>query len=152
MNFEEVTLEELSVVGISVRTTNQKGQSQKDISKLWSKFMGENIAEKIPNKVNDNIYCIYTDYESDYMGAYTTILGYRVSSIENLPKGLSQKNIPASNYNLFKSTGKLPYCVLNTWKQIWELGIRRKYLADFDVYPPDAFSSESPAVETYLSV
>jgi predicted transcriptional regulator YdeE len=152
MDSETVTLEEFKVAGISVRTTNQNGQSKKDISTLWSRFMSENIAGKIPGKVNRNLYCIYTDYESDFMGAYTTILGFEVTSVENLPEELIVRTIPASAYRPFISIGKLPDSVLNTWKYIWESGIKRKYSADFDIYPPDAFSSGNPVVETYLSV
>lgn len=151
MYFEKVELEEFQVIGISIRTTNQNGQSQKDISELWGKFMSENIAGKIPHKVNENIYCIYIDYESDFMDAYTTILGFKVNSFENIPEGLIAKTIPTSVYRLYKSTGKLPYCVLQTWQEIWESGIKRKYLADFDVYPPDVFSIENPVVETFVS-
>lgn len=152
MHFENVALEEFRIIGISVRTSNQNGQSKKDISELWARFMSENIAGKISGKVNENLYCIYTDYESDFMGAYTTILGFRVNSIENIPEEYTVKTITASKYALFKSTGKLPDCVLNTWMDIWKSEIKREYSADFDVYPPDAFSSENPVVETYLSV
>lgn len=152
MFIENVSLREFSIVGISIRTTNENGQSQKDIDELWAKFMSENIAARIPNKASDKLYCMYTDYESDFMGAYTTILGFEVNSAENLPDGLITKIIPASTYRLYKSTGGLPGSVINTWKHIWEGDVKRKYLADFDIYPADAFSSPSPLVETYLSV
>src|ERR1700679_3655800 len=150
MEFENVTCKEFTVIGISIRTTNQNGQSQKDIGELLTKFMRENIALKILNKTDNNLYCIYTDYESDFMSPYTTILGYKVNSVENIPEGLISKVVTESNYQVYKSTGKLPYCVLQTWQEIWNSNAKRKYLADFDVYPPDAFSSETPVVETYL--
>ncbi len=152
MHFEKKSLDEFWVAGISVRTTNQNGQSQKDISGLWARFITENIAGKIDNKCDESIYCFYTDYESDFMGRYTTILGYKVNTVEHIPEGLSTKVISASKYRIYKSTGELPYCVLQTWMEIWESDTKRKYLADFDVYPPDAFSSENPVVETYLSI
>ncbi len=152
MHFENVAIGGFTVVGISVRTNNRNGQSKKDISELWTKFMQENIFGKISNKVNENLYCIYTDYESDFMGEYTTILGYKVDSNENLPEGLITKVIPDSSYRLYQSAGNIPESVLKTWKHIWESDAKRKYLADFDVYLPDAFSIDSPVVETYLSV
>jgi len=152
MTFENRSLGEFLVAGISIRTANKNGQSQKDIGELWGRFMSENIAQKISNKISGNLYCIYTDYESDFMGEYTTILGFDVGSVENLPDGLIVKTIPASTYRLYKSQGELPGSVVNTWKQIWESDMERKYLADFDIYPPDAFSSPNPVVETYLSV
>lgn len=152
MHFESRALQEFSVVGIAVRTTNKNGQSQKDIGNLWGKFMSENVAAKVQNKISDNLYCIYTDYESDYMGAYTTILGYQVSSVKNLPEELAAKTVPALTYRCYKSIGKLPDSVVNTWKHIWENNIERKYIADFDLYPPGALAVAVPEVETYLSV
>jgi len=152
MHFKNITLDEFSVIGISVRTTNKNGQSQKDIGELWSRFMQGNISAQISNKLSDNLYCIYTEYESDYQGAYTTILGYKVSTIGNLSDGLIGKNIPNSRYRMYLSEGVLPQSIMKTWSHIWESDIDRKYLADFDVYTPNAFSSESPIVETYLSV
>jgi len=152
MDSQIITLEEFNVAGVSVRTTNQNGQSKKDIGQLWSRFISESIASKVADKVNGDIYCIYTDYESDYMGAYTAILGFKVDSVGNIAEGLITKTIPACSYQPFISMGKLPESVLNTWKYIWESGIKRKYLADFDVYPPNSFSSGNPVVETYLSV
>ena len=44
------------IVGIKVRTKNADNQSEKDMSKLWSSFMSENIMEKIPNKIDLHIY------------------------------------------------------------------------------------------------
>jgi predicted transcriptional regulator YdeE len=152
MIFENVTLEKFCVAGIMVRTTNVNGQSQKDIGELWSRFMNKNISAKITDKINENLYCIYTNYESDYMGKYTAILGFQINSLGNIPEGMVIKTIPASTYQLYTSTGMLPHCVLNTWKGIWESDIKRKYLADFDIHPPDAFTIANPVVETYLSV
>ena len=152
MAFESRSLDEFYIAGISIRTTNKEGQSQKDIGELWGRFMSENIAHKISGKVSDKLYCIYTEYETDFMGKYTTILGFEVSKDANLPEGIVLKTIPASSYRVYKSMGELPGSVVNTWKHIWETDIKRKYIADFDVYPADAFSSANPVVETYLSV
>lgn len=46
-------------MGIGVRTTNENGQSAKDIGALWNKFMSEGILDKIPNKIDNTIYSIY---------------------------------------------------------------------------------------------
>ena len=55
-------IQKFNVIGISVRTTNENGQSGKDIPALWSQFMSEEIQSKIPNKVSEDLFCIYTDY------------------------------------------------------------------------------------------
>lgn len=146
-------LEEFQVIGISVRTTNQNQQSQHDIGTLFSKFMTENIFEKIPNKESTDLYCLYTDYESDHLGAYTTIIGCRVSSLPTIPDGLVGKSISKSNYQVYKSVGKLPDCVGQTWMKIWgDVSLTRKYTADFDIYGPQSFNPANAEVETYVSI
>lgn len=134
------------------RTTNENEQSRKDIGELWQKFSGTNIIEQIPNKESNDIYCIYTDYESDFTGPYTTILGCKVTSIENVPEGLISKTIPKAKFQRYTSTGKIPDCVLATWRHIWESPINRRYLADFDVYGENSQDLNNAVVDTYLSV
>jgi predicted transcriptional regulator YdeE len=152
MTFTTTTLEQFYVIGIAVRTTNQNGQSQKDIGELWQRFFNDKISDRIPEKVNNDIYCIYTDYESDANGTYTTFLGCKVGTLGNIPKGLVSKTIPKAKYQVYKSTGKLPDIVLSTWMHIWNIDIKRKYLADFDVYGQKAQDPNNAEVDTYLSV
>lgn len=131
---ETIELGKLFITGISVRTTNQNGQSQKDMAEIWQKFFAENISSQIPNKVNDDIYCVYTDYESDFNGFYRTILGSKVNSPNDISEVLICKTIPAAKYLSFISEGKLPDCVVATLTHIGQSPVNRKYLADFDVY------------------
>lgn len=152
MTFETIDLPQFNIIGISVRTTNQHGQSYKDLGELWGKFMGENIVARIPGKESNEIYCMYTEYESDANGPYTTILGCKVNSLENIPEGLTGKNVPTTSYRKYTATGKIPDCVIALWQNIWQTPIRRKYVADFEVYGAKAQNMESAEVETYLSV
>ena len=155
MNNEEVTLDKFTVVGISVRTTNQNHQSQADIAKLWEVFFrNAYLQQSLPNKVSGDIYCIYSDYESDYTGEYTAILGYKVSTTDGIPTNLSLaiKEIPESRYYKYISEGELPYAVGKTWAHIWQSNIDRRYLADFDVYGEEARDPKNAKITTYLSV
>lgn len=154
MVFEKISLDNLTVVGISVRTTNANGQAQKDISTLWESFFSNNIIASIPNKISDDIYCLYTDYESDYQGAYTTVLGCVVSSASDISvTEWTIKEIPTGKYYKYVSQGKLPECVGATWMQIWESSdIDRKYSVDFDVYGKESHDPDNAIVNTYLSI
>ncbi|MGB5025253.1 MAG: GyrI-like domain-containing protein [Saprospiraceae bacterium] len=145
-------IQEFKVVGISVRTTNENERSQKDIGELWGKFMGQNIIDQIPNKDSLDIYCIYTDYESDFNSPYTTILGCRVKSFDNIPDDFISLSIPTAKYRVYNSTGKLPDCVVMTWINIWQSGIERKFIADFDLYGQSAQDREHAKIETYVSI
>lgn len=148
-------IQEFKVIGIFVRTTNENGQSAKDIEAIWGKFWNEKIQEQIPNKVNDNIYAIYTDYETDFNGAYTAIIGLPVSSLESIPKGFVGITIEKAEYQKFVSKGKMPEVVVNTWMEIWgnnELNRTRTYSADFTIHGKKYYDGDNAEVETFISV
>lgn len=148
-------IQKFYVIGISTRTTNENGQSAKDIEALWGKFWGEEIQKQIPNRVSDEIYAIYTDYETDFTSFYTTIVGLPVSSLENIPTGFVGITIETAEYQKFLSKGKMPEAVFNTWLEIWgnkELNLKRAYKADFTVHGKKYFDGDKAEVETYISV
>jgi predicted transcriptional regulator YdeE len=146
------TLGAFHIIGVFVRTTNANNKALKDIGELFGYFAGQHIMEKIPNKINGDIYCVYTDYESDYNGSYTTIIGCKVSSLENIPNGLVGKTVPDSKYQVYKSTGKLSISLAKTWEVIWNADLNRKYSADFDIYGEKAKDYENAEVDTYVAI
>src|SRR5690606_36497382 len=95
------TIPTFHVIGISVRTTNENGQAMQDIPALWTRFVEEQVATQIPGKINEDLYCIYTDYEKDHTRPYTTLLGCRVTSLEQIPKGMTGKTFTEGNYTRF---------------------------------------------------
>ena len=149
------TIQKFYVIGISTRTTNAAGQSAKDIEALWSKFWGEEIQKQIPGKINDDIYAVYTDYETDFTGHYTTIVGLPVSSLENIPERFVGIAIESGVYQKFVSKGKMPEAVFNTWLEIWgnkELNLKRAYKADFTIHGKKYYDGDAAEVETFISV
>jgi predicted transcriptional regulator YdeE len=147
-----ITLGAFHIIGIFVRTTNVNNKALKDIGDLFGNFIGQNIGGKIPNKISEDIYCVYTDYESDYNGPYTTIIGCKVSSLDDIPAGLMGKSIPESKYEVYKSTGKLSISLAKTWEGIWNADLNRRYSADFDIYGDKARDYENAEVDTYVAI
>jgi predicted transcriptional regulator YdeE len=136
-----------------VRTTNQNGQAAQDIPALWNRFLTEGIAEKIPNKIDNAIYCIYTDYERDHTRPYTTILGCKVSTVEAIPEGMVSKTIEAATYAKHTAQGSLLQgVVFNAWTQIWNADLPRTFTADFEVYDEKAQNPENAEVEIFVAV
>ncbi len=151
MNTQKI--EAFKVIGIAVRTTNENGQAARDIPVLWNKFMSEDIAGKIPNKVSDEVLCIYTDYESDHTKPYTTLLGCKVSTLENIPEGMTGKTFAAGEYTPFVSKGNIMEgMVIGTWQEIWNTELPRKYTADFEVYGEKAQNPEEAEVDIFVAV
>ncbi len=97
----------LKIVGIETRTSNENAVAIEDLGKLWAQFFGEKIASKIPNKISDNIYAVYTDYESDYQGKYTTIIGCEVENLDKIPEGLIGREFGAQKSEKFLAKGEI---------------------------------------------
>lgn len=146
-------IQKIHVIGIPVRTTNENGQAGVDIPALWSKFISEGIAGKIPNKTDSSIYCIYTDYEKDHTKPYTTILGCNVSSLDEIPVGMVGKTIDEANYTTFTAKGNIfEGIVFSEWTNIWNSDLQRSFTADFEVYGEKAKNPENAEIEIFIAV
>ena len=146
-------IESFKVIGISVRTTNENGQAMKDIPFLWNKFFTENIKDKIPNRLNDDLYCVYTHYEKDHTKPYTTILGYKVKADEPLPEDLVEKSIQTADYKIFNAKGKQSDgFVYQEWLKIWNADIDRSYTSDFEIYDAKSQDPENAEVNIYIAL
>ncbi len=140
------------IIGIAVRTTNENGQAGKDIEALWERFMAEKVQEKIPNKIDNDIYGIYTDYESDHTKPYTAILGCKVHNLSEVPEGFVSKKLGGGNFVKFEATGDLRQgIVYQKWLDIWEMDLDRTYSADFEIYGKQAQNPSSATVEIHIA-
>lgn len=147
------TIKPFAIIGLSVRTTNENEQAAKDISELWNKFLSEDIISKIPNKISQDIYSVYTEYEKDHTKPYTTILGCKVENIDLVPEGMTGKLFRGGNYTTFTAKGKITEGVVyKAWKEIWEADIARAYTADFEVYGEKAQNPDNAEIDILVAV
>ena len=145
--------QKLNIIGITVRTCNADGSAQKDIPSLWAKFMEGQMASKIPNKMTEDIYCIYTEYEKDHLSPYTTLLGCRVKNLDDIPEGMKGMSFVESNYEKFTAKGNIMQgIVFDAWLKIWDTSLSRTYTADFEVYGERAQNPEDAEVDIYVAV
>ena len=109
-----------TVVGIAVRTSNAKEMTTAGaIGKQWGRFLEQGVLAQIPNKADKSMVAVYTDYASDKNGEYTYLLGARVSSDRDVPRGMVAKKIPTGRYAVFTSEkGPAPKVVPETWMRI----------------------------------
>ena len=108
-------------------------------------------ADQLQNTVNK---LTTTDYETDYTGNYTAIIGCKVNSLDNIPEGLRTWEFNGGTYRKFIAKGKMPEAVLKSWKDIWDKDaiLNRTYTADFEIYDPKSQQEENATVEIYISV
>ncbi len=140
-------------IGIDCRTSNAPEAGPQDIPNLWGKFYNEDIINRIPNKISNEVIALYCDYEGDYNQPYSVVIGCSVSSIDTIPEGMVAKTIPASSYAVFTAVGEYPASLIKTWGNIWkESDLKRTYAGDFELYG-DKFVSRSPQeVEVYIGI
>ena len=150
---ETLELKSFSVIGIPVRTSNENGQAAQDIPALWNKFNLEGIAEQILNKIDNSIYCIYTDYEMDHTKPYTTILGCRVENLDTIPSGMVGTTIEDAGYSKHVAKGNIIQgAVFEEWIKIWSSNLERTFTADFEVYGEKAHNPEDAEVDIFIAI
>ena len=148
-----------TVIGIEARTSNAKEMTAAGvIGKQWARFMKENLAAQIQNKSDSAILTVYTDYASDKDGEYTFILGSRVTSTTEVPKGMIASKVQSGRYAIFISEqGPVAKVVSETWQKIWSIpksspGGDRAYKTDYEVYDQRAANPENAQVEVHIGV
>lgn len=147
------TISSFNIIGITVRTSNHEGGADVDIPNLWQRFMQDSIIAKIPNIIDQNIHCVYTEYEGDYTQPYTILLGMKVSSLENIPSGLTGMTFVGGNYKKYHCEGKMEDGVVyNAWQTIWNEPIDRAYTADFEIYDSEATDDQNVSADIYIAI
>ncbi len=161
MNKTIVHQKEKKLVGIKIRTNNRteadplKGK----IFPCIQKYFHQNIAQEILHRLHPGTtYCVYTEYESDYTGDYTYFIGEEVSSLATIPTGLESLIIPAQSYVKFTNgPGPMPEVIRKPWQEIWQmtpkdLGGKRNYIADFEVYDERASDHQNIVLDIYIGI
>lgn len=147
------------VAGFSARTNNAKEASGRGvIGKLWQDFYQKNLGAQIPHRVGTEIIVVYSDYASDEKSDYTYLLGAPVSSVENLPPEMTYRTIMAGTYAVLTTDrGPVTEVVPAEWKKIWgmspeELGGKRVFLTDYEVYDRRADDPKNAQVEFHIGI
>ncbi len=149
----ETNINPFNIIGITIRTTNENEQAAKDIPELWGKFFSENILEKIPNKIDGNVYCIYTDYEKDFTKPYSVVIGCKVENLNHIPEGMTGISFEGGNYKKFTTAkGKLSEVVIGKWMEIWTSDLTRSYTADFELYTEKSQNPDDAEVDIFIAV
>lgn len=162
MQKELVTLPEIKLVGICVRTSNEQERDKMKGSILpcVQQYFHKGLAEKIANRTKPGTtICAYTDYETDCNGEYTYFIGEEVSSFASpLSEGFQKVVIQEQQYAKFiTEPAPMPDVIINAWNEIWEmspdqLGGQRSYKTDFEVYDERAADHQNIVLDIYIGI
>src|ERR1051325_5345592 len=150
---------EVDVLENAARTSNAHEMTADGvIGKQWARMMQDGVYAKIPNKADQSIVAVYSDYASDHNGEYTYLLGARVTSDGDVPAGMVAKKIPGGRFAVFTSEkGPAPTVVPETGMKINSLpqsatGGDRAYQADYEVYDERARDPQNLQVDVYVGI
>ena len=133
------------------KTTNAGGQSGIDCGNMWQKFEKENYESRIPNKLSDEIYAVYYEYEGDHTQPYSYFIGCKVNMETDTPQGMESLVIPSGSFTKINAKGKMPDCVANAWINIWNSKMERAYKYDFEIYDERSKDWSDVEVEIFIS-
>ncbi|GAA2869973.1 GyrI-like domain-containing protein [Streptosporangium fragile] len=134
---------EMLVVGHAVRTSNademEPGRGR--LGALWARASVPGAFAHVPGRVDENVYAVLTDYESDHHGAYTQIVGVAVRTAAALPEGMVAVRVPGVPSLKLEARGPMPDALLESWQQLWKHtesgGIpARAFTTDLEVHHP----------------
>lgn len=161
MKKQKISLPEIKLVGISVRTNNEA-----EINPLTGKIFGciqryfhQALAENIPHrKKPGTTFCVYTEYESDHTGDYTYFIGEEVESFDDYPSDFVTHTIPLQDYVKFTNgPAPMPEVVREPWFKIWQmseedLGGKRLYKSDFEIYDERASDHQNIVLDIFIGI
>ena len=105
-----IELGEAKLIGLALKgkTTNINEQSSIDCGNLWQEFEKGKYAEKIPNKLTDEILAVYHHYEGDHTKPFSYFIGCKANADTEAPPGLETLIIPQGRYQKIDAKGKCP--------------------------------------------
>lgn len=151
---EKQHLDTLYLAGIALphKTTNANGQSGRDCGKLWQQFEQGEYFIKVPEKLDEKLYAVYFDYEGDHTQQFSYFIGCRVAPGAVVPEGMESIVIPPADYVKFTAKGKMPDCIADAWRDIWQKDFARAYKADIEIYDERSHNWQDAEVDIYVSV
>jgi len=150
---DRINILEFKLIGLKLdkKTTNEGGQSSIDCGSLWQKFETGNFIKIIPNKLGDEIYAVYFEYEGDDTKPFSYFIGCKVEIDAEIPQGMDSLLIPSGNYYKETAKGKMTGCITDAWKRIWSSETNRTYKYDFEVYDERSKDWSNAEIEIFVS-
>ncbi|MDC0344976.1 GyrI-like domain-containing protein [Alphaproteobacteria bacterium] len=166
MKQQGTSRKEIKLVGFKERTNNVREMDPDTgiILLTIGRYLQSSLSEKQLEWVRPGrFFCVYTDYDSDENGDYTYFVGGEVSSFEGIEEdaaaeGIVTMTIPAQDYTEFTvGPGEMPQSCIEAWQKNWqmtpqELGGKRRYAADFEVYDERAHDSQTAVFDLCIGI
>ena len=132
------------VVGYTVRTDNtaEADPKQARLPDLWRRATAPDAFAAVEGRLDDRMYAVLTDYESDHHGAYTEVVGVAVADLGRIPEGFVGVRVPAAQCLLVPVRGPIPQALVEAWQGVWQYTESgdtpaRSFATDLEIYHED---------------
>lgn len=149
----------ITLTGVQVRTTNEvEAGPDRKLPQLWETYFQSQMTSLIPTMHSHLIYALYTDYESDASGAYTTLIGHQVNAANSPGEDkFYQVQVPASKYLVFTTEkGPVYEVVAQAWANIWayfrESEEVRAYTGDYELYDARNLDDSQAQIQIFIAI
>src|SRR5687768_3151878 len=101
---------EFKLAGLKLphKTINEGGESSRDCGRLWEKFRDENVLKRITDRLSDEVYAVYFEYEGDHTQPFSYFIGCKVAPDAETPVGMDTLRIPGGTYSKVTAQGRMP--------------------------------------------
>jgi len=87
---------DIQAAAITLPTSFKEGKSKKDIPPFFHKTLHDGTLDNVPNKLNQNLMCVFLMKPES--PDFTYAIAKEVSSLDNMPEGMTALNLPAAEY------------------------------------------------------
>jgi len=126
-------IDAFDVVGVSAIIKDRDAGAEQ-INALWEQFFSQSIGQDVPNRVDEVIYAVYSDYEGDHEDPYRLTIGYKVEGSLSYKSHLHHVRVREADYALMGAAGEQPKALIETWTAVWQSDLDRRFETDFEVY------------------
>ena len=119
MDYEIVELPARTVVGLTVRASNNSPEEGAVIGQLWARFLGEGLDRSIPETRIEPYGCFALYYGYDFSDmSYDLLVGCQTDA--EAPEGMARQEIPAGRYAKVEIRGgDCVTSVQEVWEAVW---------------------------------
>lgn len=146
------TLPTMHFVGIEKKVEVNNKLFTQELTNAWQAYARNAKTIGIKNKVNNNIYIIYSDYSPLPKGYISVFLAYRVSEYADIPAGFDILTVPRHSYAIFNVNQRRSPQIAACWDKINRFNLNRTYRYDMESYPSSSSTSDTNTAQIMISI
>jgi AraC family transcriptional regulator len=153
MKYMILEKEAFTVVGKSIKTTQEDNMKNQTIAKFWQKT-NQSTLPKVICEISPNTPFLGVCYGMESDGSFRYLIGV---DAKRTVEDLESIEIPKATWAVFESIGPMPEAILHVWKKIYEeffpsSGYRHAGTPDFESYPEDGSSRKDYRAEVWIPI